>query len=308
MQTMKINGYIDLQVNGYLGTDFSDPQLTEQSCAAACEHLLAHGTAAFLPTVITSSEQVYRRNLGIIADIISSPRFKGRVLGIHAEGPFISDKPGAVGAHNPQWTRKPDIAFFDKMQQWAKGCIRLMTLAAERDGAQELCEYAVKNGTTISLGHQDADLTQLQRLSQAGAKLLTHVGNAMPNMVHRHNNSLLAALAVKELTAMIITDGHHLPVHVIEAIINAKGTDKIIITSDASPIAGMATGTYDVMGNTAVLEESGLLHNPEKQCLVGSSATMAECVEYLRSLNILTQQQILQVSNTNPLKALGLDS
>ncbi len=306
MQTMKINGYIDLQVNGYLGVDFSDPRLTEESFAMACENLLARNTAAFLPTVITSSQQVYQRNLAIIAAVISWPQFKDRVLGIHAEGPFISDKPGAVGAHEPAWTKKPDIAFFDKMQEWAKGCIKLMTIAAEREGAVELCEYAVKNGTTISLGHQSADMNHLKRLSQAGASLLTHVGNAMPNLVHRHNNSLLTALAVKELTAMIITDGHHLPPHVIEAIINTKGTDKIIITSDASPIAGMPIGTYEVLGNTAVLEENGLLHNPKKQCLVGSSATMAECVEYVRSLHILTEQQIEQVSNTNPLKALKI--
>ena len=303
---MNINGYIDLQVNGYLGTDFSGENLTEEKCAAACEKLLANNTAAFLATVVTSSEDIYERNLGIIANIISRPQFKGRVLGIHAEGPFISDKPGAVGAHNPAWTKKPDKAFFDKMQNWAKGNIRILTIAAENPGAEDLCKYAVKNGTTISLGHQDADLEQLKRLSQAGAELLTHVGNAMPNMVHRHNNALLAALAVKELTAMIITDGHHLPAHVIEAIINAKGTDKIIITSDASPIAGMPPGKYNVLDNIAVLEENGLLHNPQKQCLVGSSATISECIAFIRSLNILTEQQIKQVSNINPLKVLKI--
>ncbi|MFI4911525.1 MAG: N-acetylglucosamine-6-phosphate deacetylase [Sedimentisphaeraceae bacterium JB056] len=302
---MKLRGYIDLQVNGYLGVDFSASDLTHERCAYACRKLLdCEGVGGFLPTVITSHESVYRQNLAILADIIESDEFSGSVLGIHAEGPFISDRPGAVGAHNLGFVKKPDISFFDQMQDWARGHIKVMTIAAEVAGAQQLCKYAVANGVVVSLGHQLADASDLKELAQAGATLMTHVGNGMPNMVHRHNNSLVTALSIKELTAMIITDGHHLPAHVIEAVINAKGVDKVIITSDASPIAGMKPGKYDVLGNSAVLEENGLLHNPEKECLVGSSANIVQCVEYLRSLGIVSESEITQMAALNPAKVL----
>lgn len=303
---MQPKGYIDLQVNGYMGVDFSREDLTEESCAKACRGLITHGTGAFLPTVITSSEEIYKRNFKIIANIINSSEFDGKVLGIHAEGPFISQKPGAVGAHNPKWTQKADLEFFDKMQEWAQGNIKLLTVAAEIDNAEQLTQHAVQQGVSVSLGHQDAELADLERLAQAGATLLTHLGNGMPNMVHRHYNQLLAGLAIDELTAMIITDGHHLPAHVIKAILKAKGTENVIITSDASPIAGMPPGKYEVLGNPAILEENGLLHNPEKQCLVGSSATIVECVQYLESLDILSVDKINQVSHTNPLAKLSL--
>jgi N-acetylglucosamine-6-phosphate deacetylase len=68
----------------------------------------------------------------------------------------------------------------------------------------------------------------------------------------------------------------------------------------------MPPGIYNVLGNPAVLEENRLLHNPEKQCLVGSSSTIIECVDYLKSLNILSPQELTAVTRTNPLKAINL--
>ncbi len=306
---MKINGYIDLQVNGYMGVDFSSPELTGESCAQACREILAiEQIGGFLPTIITSPPHIYERNLAIIAEIIATPEFKGRVLGIHAEGPFISAEEGAVGAHDRNQTQTPDISFLDKMQTWAAGNIKILTIAAEIPQADTLCKYAASNSIAVSLGHQQAGIDELKKLAQAGATLLTHVGNGMPNMVHRHNNSLIAALACSELTAMIVTDGHHLPPQAIEAIINAKGADKVIITSDASPISGMPAGQYSVLGNSVVLEENGLLHNPKKKCLVGSSATIDRCASHLKSLKLLSPEQIDKVSRVNPLNAIRLNS
>ncbi len=125
-------------------------------------------------------------------------------------------------------------------------------------------------------------------------------------MIHRHNNPIWAGLADDQLTAMIITDGHHLPNTLIKTIIRAKGLDKVIVTSDASPLAGMPPGRYCTLGNNAVLEPSGLLHNPEKQCLVGSSATILVCANYLASLDFLSPDDIVKLAFSNPLKMIGV--
>ncbi len=303
---IKVPGFIDIQVNGFMGIDFSNTDLNEKTFINACTMLLERGTAGFLATVITSPAETYRQNLRIVAQAMRLPELKGRLLGIHAEGPFLSSQPGAVGAHNPAWVKKPDIDFFKQMQDWAEGNIKLLTLAAENPGSEKLTEYASKNGVTVSLGHQLALSPDLKKCADAGAKLLTHLGNGLPNEINRHHNPIFSGIAEDRLTAMIITDGHHLPPALIKTFIRAKGTDKIIITSDASPIAGMPPGTYNVLGNLAVLEESGLLHNPEKKCLVGSSATMLTCVNYLASLNLLSPEDLIKVSFTNPLKAINL--
>ena len=304
---MNIPGFIDLQVNGYMGVDFSSADLTEESFANASQQLLNHGTAAFLATIITSSLSIYKRNLNIMANVISSPQFQERILGIHAEGPFISTIPGAVGAHNPEWVQKPSKDSLDQLQDWANGNIKLITIAADITGAEDIAAHALDMKIAVSLGHQMADINDLQRLSNTGAKTLTHFGNGMPNTVNRHSNTLLAGLATPELSAMIITDGHHLPAHLIETIIKVKGTDKTIVISDASPIAGMPPGKYKVLGNRVVLEETGLLYNPEKNCMVGSSATMLECMNHLASLKILNLSELIDLGFYNPLKIININ-
>jgi N-acetylglucosamine-6-phosphate deacetylase len=89
-------------------------------------------------------------------------------------------------------------------------------------------------------------------------------------------------------------------------MIRAKGVDRSIIVSDASPIAGMPPGEYRTLGNYAVLEPSGYLHNPAKQCLVGSSAMMIQCMNHLASLKFLSLDDLIKVSFINPLKLIGV--
>ena len=304
----QIPGFIDLQVNGCKCVDFSDKTLTAETCADACQNLLSCGTAAFLATVITSDTMTYRQNLAILAEIIEDRAFKGKVLGIHAEGPFISKKPGAVGAHNPAWVKRPSLKFFEKMQKWAKGRIKMITLAAETQGAAELTRHLVKQGIVVSLGHQMAGYEDMARLADAGAQSITHLGNAMPNQVHRHHNTLLAGLAEERLTALIVADGHHLPVFVIQSTLHAKGLDNTIVTSDASPIAGCKPGAYQVLGNRAILRRDGLLYNPDKKCMVGSSFTMLECMNWLLRRKLLSPAELMQVGFTNPLRLIRVRS
>jgi len=304
---MNIPGFIDLQVNGYQGVDFSSPELTTEDFTRTCRQLLDHGTAAFLPTIITSSLETYERNLPLMAQVMATDEFKNRLLGFHIEGPFISSQPGAVGAHNPQWVQKPSLSVLDQLQDWANGRIKFLTIAAEIKGAVELATHAANMGITVSLGHQIPTEEDLQSLAQAGAKALTHLGNGMPNRVNRHHNQIQMGMAQDELTAMIITDGHHLPDYLIKNIIRTKGIGRVIVTSDASPLAGMKPGHYETLGNKVVLEESGLLHNPEKQCMVGSSATMLECMNHLASVNILSLEELLQLGFYGPLSLLGID-
>jgi N-acetylglucosamine-6-phosphate deacetylase len=305
--SLPIPGFVDLQVNGYQGVDFSSPDLTEEVFADACRALLDAGTAAFLPTIITSPIRVYRHNLPLVAGVIRRDEFQGRLLGIHVEGPFISAQPGAVGAHNPAYVREPDVSLLQQLHDWADGCVRLLTLAAEVEGAEELASFAANLGITVSIGHSLAGEADLERLVRAGAIGLTHLGNGLPNMLPRHDNPIWAGLANDALTAMVIADGHHLPAPVLKAFIRAKSTERIIVVSDASPIAGLPPGRYTTLGNVAILEESGRLYNPEKQCLVGSSATMLRCMNHLATLNLLSLDELLAVGFFNPLSLIGVD-
>ncbi|MHC5055216.1 MAG: N-acetylglucosamine-6-phosphate deacetylase [Planctomycetota bacterium] len=298
---------VDLQVNGFRGVDFSSPDLTPETFAEACRGVLERGTRAFLPTVITSSEETYARNLPLIAEAIDAPDCEERLLGIHLEGPFISPEPGAVGAHSPEWVREPDAAFLDTLIDLARGQVRMLTLAADRAGAPELVEHAVSRGIVVSLGHHLATAADLARSAEAGAMALTHLGNGVPNSLPRHPNPIWAGLAEDRLAMMVIADGHHLPSETLVPMVRAKGVGNTIVTSDASALAGMPPGRYRAMGNDVVIEEDGRLHNPQKGCLVGSSATMPECVEHLVKLGEWSEAEIERTCVANPLALIGVD-
>ena len=301
-----IPGLVDLQVNGYKGVDFSGDDLTEAALARSCRDVLSAGTAAFLPTTITSPMELYERNLPVIAGVIQQEEFQGRVLGIHLEGPFLSRREGARGAHNPEWMKEPDVELLKRLLDWAGGTVRLLTIAADLDGADELARYATDQGVMVSLGHQMADEDDLKRLADAGAKALTHLGNGVPALLPRHRNPIWAGLGNDDLTALIIADGHHLPPALLKTIIRTKGPDRCIIVSDASPLAGLAAGEYESMGARVKLEKNGLLHNPATGYMAGSSATMLTCANHLLSLDLVSLQELVQMVWDNPLRLIDV--
>ncbi len=301
----KTNGWVDLQVNGYIGIDFSSMELTKEDARKACREILSTGTAVFLPTVITSSNEVYERNLPLISEIISDREFASKIPGFHLEGPFLSTEKGASGAHNPKWMLKPDVSYFKKLSKLCGGKIKMLTVAAELEGVIKLIKYAAKSGTTVSLGHQLANSADLAKAAAAGAKALTHLGNGLPNLLPRHPNTLWDGIAEDALVPMIITDGHHLPPSVIKTIIRAKGADNCIVVSDAAPIAGLKPGRYSNLGGEVVLEKNGRLHNPALGCLSGSSFNMTKCMNYLKGLGLLSERELIKVGYENPLKMIA---
>ncbi len=299
-------GWVDLQVNGHNGVYFSDPELAQDAFLSAAEQLLSAGTALFLPTVITSSPAVYSRNLALIARTVRAHGLEKEIPGVHLEGPFISNRPGAVGVHNPDWVLSPSAAAVRKLYDLSEGFLKLITLSADAADAESAIREARRLGIAVSIGHHLADAAEIRRAADAGAQALTHLGNGVPNEIDRHRNPIWAGLAEDRLSAMIITDGHHLPAEVIKVMIRCKGTERIIVVSDASPATGFKPGRYVVMGNDAILEPDGKLHNPRLRCLVGSASTLAACMTYLESLDLLDEKELRQVGRDNALALIGV--
>jgi N-acetylglucosamine-6-phosphate deacetylase len=303
----KFPGWVDLQVNGFAGVDFNAPGLTAEAFAHTARALAASGTAAFCPTLITGDPANICRNLGVmLAAMRVDAEVRRCVLGFHLEGPFISPEPGAVGAHDPRWVAAPDSALLDRLMDVAEGYVRLLTVAAELPGAVELARHAVSRGVTVSCGHQMAHTAaQLAAMADAGATALTHLGNGVPNLLPRHDNVIWAGLAEERLAVMFIPDGHHLPPSVLKVYVRAAGAGRLVAVSDASHPAGLPPGRYRVLGNDAVLEPDGLLHNPAKKCLVGSSATMRQVMEVLASPDIgLSEDDRVRIGYENPLRLI----
>ena len=303
---IKIKGLVDLQVNGYKGVHFSNINLTRDDFIMACRCVFEAGTTAFLPTMITSPKKVYEHNLPIMAAVLQETEFHGKLLGFHIEGPFISAQDGARGAHDTQWISKPDIEYLKQLIDWADGQVKLLTIAADPEGAEKLASYAMSRGIAVSLGHQMASEADLARLVQAGAVSLTHLGNGVPAMLSRHENPVWAGLGNDDLVAMIIADGHHLPVSILKTIIRTKRPERCVVVSDSSSPAGLPAGQYEALGHKVVLEEDGLLRDLTTGYLGGSSASMLQCMNHLASLDLVNIDDLLAMGFDNPLALIRL--
>lgn len=299
------SGFVDLQVNGFLGVDFSSPGLQVEDVDKVTRELVRRGTIAYCPTVVTAPEGVIEANLSVLAQAINQGEFSKHLLGIHLEGPFLAEP--SRGAHPLEYLQAPDVGLLDRWILSAEGHLRLLTIAPELDGAESLIRHAVQKKIVPALGHHMADDEAIDRAIRAGAKACTHLGNGISYLLPRHSNPLWSQLARDELICMLISDGHHLPPEFLKVAIRAKKAERLIVTSDAAAIAGMPAGTYDYLGEPAILEPSGRIVRADGQTLVGSSATMFECMNVLARLKLLNEEELWQVGRFNPLALLGLD-
>ena len=304
-QWLPMDGCVDLQVNGYLGTDFSAPGLQLAQVRSMVEGLRDRGTIAFCPTVITSSLEVYERNLPVLAQAMEQEDLQQHLLGIHLEGPFISPRRGARGAHPARHTAMPDLDFFERLRELCRGRVALVTLAPELPGAMELIEHLVGLDITVSLGHHLADRNTIAEACDKGAKAATHLGNGIPNHLPRHPNPIWDQLDEERLTIMVIGDGHHVPDSFLRVVARLTGGRRLIIVSDSAPVAGLPAGAYHTLGQDVVLEESGLLWNPIEKHLVGSSYNLSQCLGHVGELGVLNEKELRQAAYDNPLALIG---
>lgn len=302
---MKHNGFVDLQINGYKGLNFTSAQLTIDHIRKVTRDLVKAGTIAYCPTVCTNSLAIREHVLPLFARAMKDPELAQHILGLHLEGPFISPLEGARGAHPPEHIIKPDIAQLKRLQELAEGHIVLLTVAPETEGAIPMIKYAVKHGIRISMGHHLADDDVMERAVAAGARACTHLGNGMTNMIHRHQNPIWWQLACDDIYGMFISDGHHLPADFLKVALRAKTLAKFIIVSDAAHIAGLPPGTYTFLGKKTVLAPSGRISFANTPYLAGSSANMLQCMNYMASLNLLTEAELWKAGLYNPLCFLG---
>ena len=302
-----VPGFVDLQVNGTHGLDFSSADLTRSDCLRAFDFIRSAGTAAFLPTVITSPIDSLLHNLETIARASREYAHAESVAGIHLEGPFLDPSPGAIGAHNPEWVLPPDPGIFHRLQDAARGTIRVLTVSAGLAGVEALIADASAHGVVVSLGHQMAGYDAVRHAADAGASLLTHLGNGLPHQVGRHENPLLAGLAEDRLDAMLITDGHHLPDELVRLILRVKGIEHAIVVSDAAPVVGLPPGRHTTLGNVVEVTADGLVINPETGYLAGSGRTMLQCMNRLAEPGLVAYDELIAMGLFNPARVLGID-
>jgi N-acetylglucosamine-6-phosphate deacetylase len=302
------DGFFDLQVNGYGGVDFNQPDVPPAALHAACERLAADGVAGILATVTTESlERMGRCLSGIVSARERDPLVRRIIAGFHIEGPFINPAPGYRGAHLAEAIRPPNVDEMQRLLDAAGGLTRIVTLAPECDERLALVRMLVGRGVVVSAGHCDPTLDQLRAAIDAGLAMFTHLGNGCPNTLARHDNIIQRALSLRgRLWLCFIGDGVHVPFPALGNYLRAAGLERtVVVTDDVTP-AGLGPGLYGQGRFAARVGEDGAARIAGTEQLIGAAVPMRRCFENLLRHIGLSDAAARRLTVTNPRRAVGL--
>ncbi|NOU94987.1 N-acetylglucosamine-6-phosphate deacetylase [Paenibacillus sp. LMG 31456] len=305
-------GLIDLQINGYAGYDLnlSDSSMEEriETIRLMVDKVLESGVTSFCPTIITAGyEQIYDSMTALRLACERYSVVDETILGIHLEGPYLSDQDGPRGAHPKEHIRDPEWTEFAKWQYVSGGRIRMVTIAPERSGAIAMIRELARAGVLVCIGHTAATHEEIAAAVDAGARMSTHLGNAAHLQLPRHPNYIWSQLSEDRLSASIIADGHHLHPSVIKVIARVK-QDQLVLVSDAVHLAGMEPGIYRThVGGEVELLPSGRLQLVANPLMLGGAAvSLSECVQCFIRFTGTELSEAIGMATIKPAKLLGV--
>jgi N-acetylglucosamine-6-phosphate deacetylase len=297
-----VPGFIDLHIHGAAGSDTMDG--TEEALRTITTTLPQEGTTSFLTTTITAPKKSIEHAVRNVARYIktSNPPGEAEILGIHLEGPFISTN--RAGAQPTPYIIEPDITLFDQWQRAAHGFIRLVTLAPELPGGIEFVKHLKIQGVVASIGHSDAVYEEVIQAIQAGATHGTHLFNGMRGIHHREPGAVGALLMHDEIKTEIIVDGIHVSPEMVRFAYRNKGTEGIILITDAMRAKCMPPGVYELGGQKVSVNESKAVL--ADGTLAGSMLKMNEAIQNMQTYTQCTLRDIVQMASWNPASQLGM--
>jgi N-acetylglucosamine-6-phosphate deacetylase len=293
-----VPGFIDVQVNGGGGALLNHNPSVDVVKTIADSHR-RFGTVGLLPTVITDAPEVTTAAIAAVR----GARAQGvaNVLGIHVEGPFLD--PARKGAHDPHYIRGLSDGDIKLLANADSGVV--MLTVAPNKVSPETIHMLVVAGIRVSLGHAEANYTDVRAALEAGASSFTHLFNAMSQMTGREPGMVGTALADDKSFIGIIADGLH--VHDISLKLALKTTtlDRFMLVTDAMPPAAGGPDQFELQGRS-VQRVNGRLQLAGGT-LAGSNLTMDEAVRYCVNHLDIPLESALQMASRNPACFLGRD-
>lgn len=291
-------GLIDMHIHGYLGKDVCDGE--EESMRAISKGLLANGVTAYLPTTMTVDISVIKKALDVCRNLKEeSKNWDGSIiLGVHAEGPFISES--KKGAQDAKYILKPDAKFVKEYSD----IIKTITLAPETDEAdfsaiREICR---DTDVVVSMGHTSADYYTAMASVNAGVKHVTHLFNAMTPLQHRAPGVVTAAMN-SDISCELIVDTFHVDVSLYNLLWKLKGR-KLCFITDCLPAGGLPEGEYTLGGQKIIYK--GIVCRLEDGTVAGSILHLNKGVWNVYTNSDIPLYECVNCASLNPATTLGI--
>ncbi|MBQ5406707.1 MAG: N-acetylglucosamine-6-phosphate deacetylase [Oscillospiraceae bacterium] len=292
-----IPGLVDIHTHGAMGADFSDGD--PEGLRRMAAHLARCGVTSFAPTSMTLPYETLSAAFAAAVQLERErPAGCARVMGIHMEGPFFSEK--KKGAQNGAYLKKPDLAAFRALYEGCGGLVRIVDVAPELEGAAAFAEGA-KALCTVSVAHTDANYEEAKAVYEAGATHLTHLFNAMPGIHHRKPGVIGAASEREDVAAELICDGLHVhPSAVRMAFRLFPG--RVCLISDSLRCCGMPDGEYELGGQQVFL--SGGVARLTDGTIAGAASDLFADLRNAIAFGIPAEEAIL-AATIRPAREIG---
>ena len=298
-----IPGLVDVHIHGAMGADFSDGDVAGIEKMAA--FLAKEGITSFAPASMTLPYETLRKAYASAGEFIKArPAGCARLMGIHMEGPYFSEK--KKGAQNGAYLKNPDFEGFKKLYDDCDGLIAIADVAPELPGAEEFVRKASKL-CTVSIAHTDATYEDAKIAYDAGATHLTHTFNAMPPIHHRNPGVIPAAAENKNVRAELICDGFHVLPSVVRLAFSAFGPERIVMVSDALRCSGMPEGEYELGGQKIFLENDAVVAKLSDGTVAGSVSNLYKGMQNVIHFGI-REEDAVRAATWNPACAIGKEA
>ncbi|ODV97131.1 hypothetical protein PACTADRAFT_48884 [Pachysolen tannophilus NRRL Y-2460] len=309
-------GFIDIQINGAFGFDFScsqDSKEYSKNYGKMMKEMIQTGVTSICPTLPSTFPEIYKVALPILKKSRNSTTTDS--LGAHIEGPFLS--PQKKGCHIPTAIRTAKDGFDTMIEVYggeaAFDNISIVTAAPEVEGIMECIPELTKRGVTYSIGHTMATYEEAKDALKRGATMITHLYNAMPQPHHREPGvvGLVGMPSTADSNGLqnpffgIVADG----IHVHPAAVNfayQTSKDKCILVTDAMMLIGLPNGIYQWEGRF-IEKTDNYLHMKGTDTIAGSATDLPQCLRNLMQWSSLDLATAVKCVTNHPSSALGLE-
>ena len=279
-----------------MGYDFATA--TAEQMAVMADFYAKNGITAVLPTLTALKESDYERQIATLLPFIRDENCP--FVGINLEGPFLA--PSKKGAINGDLLCGIDLSLINRLWNLSEGNIKILTVAPELDGFDELCSFA-QGKFILAVGHTSADAKTALSAFEKGASHVTHLFNAMNPLHHREPNLIGTALA-SSVTKEIICDGVHLDETLVKMLFKGFG-DEMVMISDSMAATGLNDGVYELSGQPVFVKNGKA--TLENGTIAGSCMSLLADVKTALKWGI-DVEKIIHSSSTLPHKILGIEN
>ena len=294
------SGLCDLQVNGFAGVDYNDPAVEPEIFEQSLFSMLRTGVTTCLPTIITGSENWQIRCFQALEAGCDASKLA------HLEGPFLNPEEGFRGCHPANWMGPANWDHYERLQEAARGRIRLITVAPEVKGVLELIPRWVEQGVTVAIGHCNPSREILLLAADAGATLSTHLGNGIAQNLPKTDNPILGQLAEDRFSASFIADGFHQQPHVLGIYLRVKQSTRTILVTDGTAGSAALPGRYSLGPISIERQPERVVYIPGTRNLSGSASTLSDCLANVVNWFGTPFDEAVRWTSEQPRRIIGL--